>query len=212
MGYLNSDDMLAPDTLHFIADYFQAHPKIDAIYSHRCLVNAQNRVVGYWILPSHNNYLMQRFDLIPQETCFWRRRLFETAGNIDASYRFAMDYDLFVRFMKQGVMARVNRVLARSAFTTNPRRCVYSPPSAKKRNSVSKTSMVSRLTGATSLRISLAVKALRWRSWWHKNKLRVLTGSLPGIGYDYDDVWGGQLNDTRLPAFPVTVRPETVAA
>ena len=24
MGYLNSDDMLAPDTLHFVADYFNA--------------------------------------------------------------------------------------------------------------------------------------------------------------------------------------------
>ena len=69
------------------------------------MVNAQNRVVGYWILPEHENHFLQRYDLIPQETCFWRRSLFEKAGNIDASYRFAMDYDLFVRFMNHGVLS-----------------------------------------------------------------------------------------------------------
>jgi glycosyltransferase involved in cell wall biosynthesis len=212
MGYLNSDDMLAPDALHFIADYFQTHPKIDAIYSHRCLVNAQNRVMGYWILPTHNNYLMQRFDLIPQETCFWRRRLFEMAGNIDASYRFAMDYDLFVRFMKQGVIARVNRVLGafRVHDESKTMRLLATLGEEEKQRVLNRYDLT--INWRDRLRISLAVKALHWRSWWHKNKRRVLTGSLPGIGYDYDDVWGGQLNDTRLPAFPVTTRPETVAA
>ena len=56
------------------ADYFAAHPDVDALYSHRCLIDARNRVVGYWILPEHNSYLIRRCDLIPQETCFWRRR------------------------------------------------------------------------------------------------------------------------------------------
>jgi len=46
-------------------------------------VNEDNIVQGYWILPKHSNYLMSRWDLIPQETCFWRRSLFERGGNID---------------------------------------------------------------------------------------------------------------------------------
>src|SRR5258708_34133426 len=55
---------------------------------------------------------MRRWDLMPQETCFWRRRLFEAAGNVDRSYRFAMDYDLFVRMMAHGKLRRANRFLA----------------------------------------------------------------------------------------------------
>src|SRR5215210_1094117 len=33
MGYLNSDDMLAPGTLWFVADYFERHPDVDVVYS-----------------------------------------------------------------------------------------------------------------------------------------------------------------------------------
>ena len=83
MAYLNSDDLLAPGTLHFVAKFFKGHPDVDCIYSHRCTVDENDRVVWYWILPPHQDSLMKRWDFIPQETCFWRRSLFEKAGNID---------------------------------------------------------------------------------------------------------------------------------
>ena len=111
MAYLNSDDMLAPDALQFVADYFRQHPDVDAIYSNRVTVVEDNRVAGYWVLPPHSNYLMMRWDLIPQETCFWRRSLFERGGNIDPSFKFALDYDLFLRYMQVGRFIRVNRFL-----------------------------------------------------------------------------------------------------
>ncbi|CAB1275126.1 glycosyltransferase family 2 protein [Candidatus Nitrosacidococcus tergens] len=112
MAYLNSDDVLLPGTLSFVADYFLAHPEIDFIYGHRCIIDETNQVIGHWILPSHSNWLMSRWDLIPQESCFWRRSLFEKQGNIDPSYHFAMDYELFVRYMMKGKFKRVNRFLA----------------------------------------------------------------------------------------------------
>lgn len=119
MAYLNSDDMLLPGALNFVADYFHRHPEVDCIYSHRCIINEINQVVGHWILPPHSDFLMRRWDLIPQETCFWRRRLFTEAGNLDPSYHFAMDYDLFVRYMAAGKFKRVNRFLA--AFRVHQR-------------------------------------------------------------------------------------------
>ena len=70
MAWLNSDDMLVPGAPHFVAEYFAEHPEVDAIYSHRCIVDENNRVRSYWILPEHHNYLMRRWDMIPQETCF----------------------------------------------------------------------------------------------------------------------------------------------
>lgn len=112
MAYLNSDDVLLPGTLNFVADYFHRHPEVDFLYGHRCYINEANQVTGHWILPRHSNFLMRRWDLIPQESCFWRRRLFEQKGNIDPSFCFAMDYDLFVRYMSIGKFKRVNRFLA----------------------------------------------------------------------------------------------------
>ena len=83
MAYLNSDDMLAPGTIDFVVRFFAEHPDVDAVYSHRCTVDAANKVLWYWMLPRHSDWYMTRWDLIPQETCFWRRRLFDQCGNVD---------------------------------------------------------------------------------------------------------------------------------
>ncbi|MGO4666567.1 glycosyltransferase family 2 protein [Bosea sp. 2RAB26] len=111
LGFLNSDDMLLPGALEAAATFFAKHPDIDAVYGHRVVIDADDVVTGVWVLPPHSDYLMMRWDLIPQETCFWRRRIFEKAGNIDARRRFALDYDLFIRYMRAGRFVRLNRFL-----------------------------------------------------------------------------------------------------
>ncbi len=54
MAYLNSDDILMPGTLSFVGEYFATHPRIDAIYGNRVIVDECGREVGRWILPRHN--------------------------------------------------------------------------------------------------------------------------------------------------------------
>lgn len=110
--FLNSDDTLQPKALRYVAGYFESHPQIDAIYSHRLFIDEQDQIQRFWILPPHNSYCMRRWDFIPQETCFWRRSLMERAGGIDPSFQFALDYDLFVRMMAVGKFERVPRFLA----------------------------------------------------------------------------------------------------
>jgi glycosyltransferase involved in cell wall biosynthesis len=112
VGWLNSDDVLMPGTLEYVADYFQRNPNIDAIYSDRIFIDEHDRILKFWILPPHSNYLMSRWDFIPQETCFWRRSLMNKAGGIDSSYQFAMDYDLFERMMRIGKFKKVGGFLA----------------------------------------------------------------------------------------------------
>ena len=193
MAYLNSDDLLAPDTLHFVARFFRDNPKIDWIYSHRCTVDDDDRVIWYWILPPHQNFLMRRWDYIPQETCFWRRSLFERSGNIDRSYRFAMDYDLFVRFMNKGRGRRLNRFLG-----------------AFRDHSTSKTKQLLETVGAREMlrvRRKFGIRAaitdgffglllgnwVQYAGRYFAAAAHSLPGGFAGIGYDYNDVWGGLL-------------------
>jgi glycosyltransferase involved in cell wall biosynthesis len=198
MGYLNSDDMLAPGTLHYVAQYFADHPEVDAVYSHRCTVNEHNKVIYYWILGRHSDWYMSRWDLIPQETCFWRRSLFEKAGNIDANFRFAMDYDLFVRFMRTGKMVRLNRFLGVfrkhvEAKTSTLLETIGTQEIAEvwKRYGMVKT----KLDNLRAARFFNGVNRCGGRfAHTHKH----LPGALPGIGYDYDRVWGGLLRDPRM--------------
>lgn len=112
LSYLNSDDTLLPGALAWVVRYFETHPEIDVIYGHRVFTDAGGKVTRFWMLPPHSNYLMQRWDYIPQETCFWRRSVMDRFGGIDSTFQFAMDYEFFARVMPEVRFARVNKFLA----------------------------------------------------------------------------------------------------
>jgi glycosyltransferase involved in cell wall biosynthesis len=199
MGYVNSDDLLAPDALFAVAAFFDRHPGVDAVYSHRCFVGPDNTVLEYWRLPPHSDYLMKRWDLIPQETTFWRRRIYERVGGIDASFRFAMDYDLFVKFMACGRMARANRF--HGAFRRHPE---------------SKTTQLMETTGRSEVdRVwsEQRIRRMTFDGWLGHTFMRFVErtgavfaetgqqrpGNLPGLGWNYDRLWGNQLACRDVP-------------
>lgn len=102
MCYLNSDDLLLPQALQFVADFFERHPDIDALYADRIIVDENSRIVGDWRLPPHDRSVIRVVDYIPQETLFWRRSLWDKVGGIDTTLKFAMDWDLVLRFEAAG--------------------------------------------------------------------------------------------------------------
>jgi glycosyltransferase involved in cell wall biosynthesis len=194
MAYLNSDDLLAPGALEFVARFFSENPRVDAIYSHRVFINDANVVEKYWILPEHRNWMMKRWDYIPQETCFWRRRIYEQAGGMDPSFQFALDYDLFVRFMKLGRMERVNRFLGAfrqhaAAKTASLKEGTVHPEVARVRQN--NRVWFPRGHGFMELALSRWVAAQSRKFAASGNSL---PGSLGGVGYDYGQVWNGQLS------------------
>jgi len=114
MGYLNSDDILLPGALYYVARYFEKHPEVDVIYGHRLLINEHNHQIGRWVLPGHEDDILNWADFIPQETMFWRRRIWEKSGGyIDEGFRFALDWELILRFRDADAkFVRVPRFLA----------------------------------------------------------------------------------------------------
>jgi glycosyltransferase involved in cell wall biosynthesis len=113
MSYLNSDDILLPGTLHYVADFFAKHPEVDVAYGHRVVIDEEDREIGRWVLPPHSNRAISWADWIPQETLFWRRAMWEKVGGVDASFHFALDWDLLVRFRDVGArIVRLPRFLA----------------------------------------------------------------------------------------------------
>lgn len=103
MAWLNSDDVLLPGALACVAEYFEKHPRVDVVYGHRILIDEKDQQIGRWMMPSHSDSILSWADYIPQETLFWRREIWEKAGgSIDESFKFAMDWDLLVRFRDAG--------------------------------------------------------------------------------------------------------------
>jgi GT2 family glycosyltransferase len=103
MAWLNSDDLFLPGAFHKVVDYFNRHPEVDVIYGDRLLIDENGDEIGRWILPKHDDSVLSWVDFIPQETMFWRRRIWEkVGGHVDESFRFCMDWDLIVRFRDAG--------------------------------------------------------------------------------------------------------------
>jgi glycosyltransferase involved in cell wall biosynthesis len=112
MAYLNSDDLLLPGSLNAVAAYFESHPEVDAVYGHRVVIDSNDNELGRWLMPPHNPNVLKWADYVPQETLFWRRRLWNKVGGIDESFRFAMDWDLLLRFQDAGAnIVRLPRFL-----------------------------------------------------------------------------------------------------
>ncbi len=202
MGWLNSDDVLAPDALNFVGAFFRDNPDVDMVYSNRVIINEHDTCIGYWILPGHSDYLMTHWDLIPQETCFWRRSLYERAGEVDASYRFAVDYDLFTRFMLNGRARRVKRFLG--AFRMHSW--------SKTHRELESIGMgeIQRVHRQYNLKFGkLAVvrgpffsRSTQLKAAWYVRRRGVMPGALPERGWDYDTLWGGLLTRGELPPGP----------
>jgi len=113
LAYLNSDDLLLPGALHYVARFFARHPEADVVYGHRVLIEENDAEIGRWVLPPHDDEVLRWIDYVPQETLFWRRRIWERVGaQFDESFQFALDWDLLLRFRGAGArFARVPRFL-----------------------------------------------------------------------------------------------------
>jgi len=116
-GWLNSDDTLAPGTLSRVGEFFAAHPDVDITYGNMHLVDPSGRrlYTAYPLLDLRILVYENRF--IPQQAMFWRRELYVRVGGVNPELRFAMDFELTVRFLRAGArVAKIHKPLANFRF------------------------------------------------------------------------------------------------
>lgn len=113
MAYLNSDDTLLPGALACIANFFAERPEIDIVYGHRIFIDYAGSEIGRAILPAHSDEALRYAGYVPQETMFWRRRVWDAVGPIDVNFQYALDWDFMLRAHAAGFkFARLRRFLA----------------------------------------------------------------------------------------------------
>jgi GT2 family glycosyltransferase len=106
MAWINSDDLLMPGTLAYVADYFAAHPSVDMVYGDRLLIDSAGREIGRWVLPAHDSEALKFIDYVPQETLFWRRKVWSAVGALNTSFSYALDWDFLLRAQAAGFSIR----------------------------------------------------------------------------------------------------------
>jgi glycosyltransferase involved in cell wall biosynthesis len=119
MGYVNSDDLLLPGSLEYVAWQFRQHPEAGFLAGGFSDIDEHGHVTWcHWpITPTFERLLLAGF-YVGQPACFWTRQAYQRAGGIDASFKFTLDHDLFLRILQDSRAIATNRLLA--CFRSHP--------------------------------------------------------------------------------------------
>jgi carbamoyltransferase len=101
MGWLNSDDILWPGALMAIGEYFSAHPAVDVVMGWSLSFREDKILYLSEPLGLRLEYLLYSGYFLPQESVFWRRRVYELVGQLDLGL-YVFDHDFFIRMARVG--------------------------------------------------------------------------------------------------------------
>lgn len=102
MGWLNSDDVLLPGALLHIGRCFATQPQTMLVCGFRKVIDSHSQFVVNWFKWPPQTAFLQSEGCVPQETVYWRRTVWEAAGPLDESFRYAMDYEYWQRLLSRG--------------------------------------------------------------------------------------------------------------
>jgi len=106
LAYLNSDDLLMPKTLHRVARAF-ADPEVEAVCGWRVLIDQHGKPAGLYAYPQPTREVMLRRAILPQETVFWRKSVWDKVGEFNAEFRFTMDLDYWMRMTEHDIVPKL---------------------------------------------------------------------------------------------------------
>lgn len=120
MGWINASDLLLPGALETVRRAFES-TGAELVHFDDLLVDEHGVVIQRTIgIVDRPEEAMREVGWTPlQDACFWTRALYERCGGVDPSWRFAGDFDFFLRAFHSGRTAYLPGVV--SAFRRHPR-------------------------------------------------------------------------------------------
>ncbi|HEY5571887.1 MAG TPA: glycosyltransferase family 2 protein [Anaerolineales bacterium] len=106
LGWLNSDDVLLPDTVSRAVEILRKDPELDVVYGRLERIDSNGKAVPTPLLPKDR----VEFDpsnaigecVVNQPGSFWRRSIMEQVGYLDEQLTYAFDYEYWVRILLGG--------------------------------------------------------------------------------------------------------------
>jgi glycosyltransferase involved in cell wall biosynthesis len=97
LGYLNSDDLLRPGALRAVGEAFAARPEVVFVWGRAAYIDAEGRSVSPYLVRADALSRLADSCFIAQPAAFFRRRVWEEAGEFDETLHHTMDYDYWFR-------------------------------------------------------------------------------------------------------------------
>lgn len=101
IGWINSDDALAPNALEYISKFFLANSDAKIVGGDLLIIDENNSPLELKKGKKLDfNYLLNNHDGVLQPSTFFKKDLLDTVGFLDESLHYCMDFDLFLRFAR----------------------------------------------------------------------------------------------------------------
>lgn len=115
--WLNSDDLYFSYTLHEVAEYFNKHLSVDAVFGNTIWIDENGLELRKHKEIGFNRFLWTyTYNYIPGMSMFWRRAVYEKAGGLDPSFNLAMDADLWIKMSYVGKISHIQRFWSQMRF------------------------------------------------------------------------------------------------
>jgi GT2 family glycosyltransferase len=113
VNWLGDDDVLSLDSLKMTSDFLDLHLDVAMVFGGCDYIDGDSRVIwsnrsGQWAVP------LMRIGpcLIPQPGSLFRREVFEELGGLNTSFKWAFDFEFFLRLSKGYKIRYMHETLA----------------------------------------------------------------------------------------------------
>ena len=101
--WINSDDMIAPGAVARVRRAFAAHPEWDVLTGYSVFLDEDGVITRVNQIGGESRFWLSHGILhVCQQTCYFRRGLYERVGGIDTSLHCMLDTELWLRFFAAG--------------------------------------------------------------------------------------------------------------
>jgi len=102
MGFLNSDDWLAPGAVAAAVAALEAHPEVDVVYGQAMVADECGAVLRPFPTQPFDPEIFVQHCFISQPAAFWRRSVHERFGYFAPEFDHTLDYEFWIRLMTGG--------------------------------------------------------------------------------------------------------------
>ena len=101
--WINSDDLIAPNAIARVRQAFAMNPDWSVLTGYSVYLDESDRITKVNCIAGESPVWLSRGILhVCQQTCYFRKSLYEQVGGIDTGLHCMLDTELWLRFFKQG--------------------------------------------------------------------------------------------------------------
>jgi glycosyltransferase involved in cell wall biosynthesis len=103
IAWLNSDDVYLPGALRLVREALERNPTWDALTGYHIRIDGDSRILTQHRIPRESGAMVKwGVQHTAQQTCFFRKSLYEKVGGVDLKLHCAMDTELWLRMFHAG--------------------------------------------------------------------------------------------------------------